>query len=254
MNKIVGAKGPHAFYQGFGLLDVLISLFLSTLILTLLTQFYLGNKRQYLIAQDRLASQFDVQWVSDLLSDNIRRAGFTPCLGVDQLAITDRRNPSRVLNGMIISPPPEQAIQINRMSEIFSNVLAIQNPTQLRVSSTALIDEKHPVMIADCNHAEVHQIALYEPQANSTLITLAEPLHYHYRDQAYMGEWLEEKWFIKKNTRGVKALYYRAIQTEEITPLIHSLHIKEDRRLLDVVLGLDQEKTHAFSVVIRGTG
>jgi len=105
---------------GIGLSEVIISLFLASLILTLLTQLYLSNKRQYSEAQKLLETNFDLQWVSDLMSDSIRRAGFTPCLGIDQLKTIDRRNNDKTLLGLKIEQSPLQLIQVNRTRELFT--------------------------------------------------------------------------------------------------------------------------------------
>ena len=72
--------------------EILISLFLATFILTVLTQFYLSNKRHYIDTQKQLENHLDLQWVRELLSDSIRRAGFTPCVGIRQLRVIDSRN------------------------------------------------------------------------------------------------------------------------------------------------------------------
>jgi Tfp pilus assembly protein PilW len=57
-----------------------------------LIQFYLTSKQHYLQTEKVLEAGFEVQWVMDLLSDSIRRAGFTPCLGLDHLTVVDHRH------------------------------------------------------------------------------------------------------------------------------------------------------------------
>src|SRR5690242_19280686 len=87
---------------GFSLSELLISLLLASSIMAMLTQCYLNSKHQYMQAQKILALRFDLQWVSDLLADSIRRAGFTPCLGIEQLTAVDRRNFSANISGLIV--------------------------------------------------------------------------------------------------------------------------------------------------------
>ena len=243
--------------SGIGLSEVLISLFLASLIMTTLTQMYLSNKRQYVEAQKVLGVGFDLQWISDLLSDSIRRAGFTPCLGVDQLKVMDRRNFKSTIPGLIIEQTSEQLIQINRMSESFTRVIDIQSPTRLIVSDGLLFKELRPVLIADCEHAEIHQILKVDKLEKNYLVILTKPLMFSYTPSVYMGEWFEEKWFIKQNDKQKPALYYKLFHTEEITTLIHSLRIQKKRvnekPLITIVMGLDDNKTQQLMVAVRGS-
>jgi hypothetical protein len=243
--------------SGIGLSEVLISLFLASLIMTTLIQLYLSNKRQYIEAQKLLGVSFDLQWINDLLSDSIRRAGFTPCLGIDQLKSMDRRNFKSTIPGLIIEQNSEQLIQINRMSESFTKVIDIQSPTRLIVSDGHLFKELHPVLIADCEHAEVHQILKVGKLEKNYFVILAKPLMFSYTPSVYMGEWFEEKWFIKQNNKKKPALYYKLFHTEELTTLIHSLRIQKKlvngKQLITIVMDLDDNKTQQLVVAVRGS-
>lgn len=242
--------------SGVSISEVLIGLALASLIMTMLMQFYLSSKRQYLEAEEILSHSFDLRWVGDLLSDSIRRAGFTPCVGIEQLTVKDRRQNSAVMHALNVEKEPQQSIQINRMSERFAQLIKIQNATQIVVAPTVSFKEKRPLMIADCEHAEVQQIVDVELASGGILITLAKPLSFSYATSAYVGEFLEERWFIKKNLKGEGTLHYQLTQTEEITPLIHSLKIHNqnvhDRPFVEVNMGLAEGKTQKLLVAVRG--
>lgn len=232
---------------GMSLSEVLIGLFLSSLIMMTLTQFYLSSKKQYLAAQDILSKNFDVQWVSDLLSDSIRRAGFTPCLSIDQLINDDKLQSIRVQNN------PQQSIQIQRMDEHFFKVKRLHGATKI-VVERSVFHEKNPILIADCEHAEVHQILSVSSQADGTVLTLKKPLRFPYSSSVYVGEFVEERWFIKKNAGGEEALYYQANQAEEMTPLIHSMNSSiREKQLVKIVMELDMGKKQELWVRVRGT-
>lgn len=243
--------------SGIGLSEVLISLFLASLIMTTLIQLYVSNKRQYIEAQKLLGVSFDLQWISDLLSDSIRRAGFTPCLGIEQLKAMDRRSFKKNIPALIIAQNPEQLIQVNRMSESFTRVIDILSPTRLIVSDGNLFKELHPVLIADCEHAEIHQILRVDKLEKSYLVILTQPLMFSYTPSVYIGEWFEEKWFIKQSDKKKTALYYKLFHTEELTPLIHSLAIKKkhinEKELITIVMGLDNNKAQQIVVAVRGS-
>lgn len=72
-----------------------------------------------------------------------------------------------------------------------------------------------------------------------------------------MGEFLEERWFVKKNVKRQNALYYHWVQTEEVTSLVHSLSMEkqfnQNKQFLEVTLGLENDKTHKIIVAVRGS-
>lgn len=163
---------------GLSLTEVLISLFLTSVIITTLFQLYLGSKRQYVEIEKILTTRFDLQWVSDLLSDSIRRAGFTPCLGIDRLQVIDRRNHQNKIQALQIGNQPNQFIQVNRMNEHFTKIVKIQGATRILVQNPVSFHKKRPVLIADCEHAEVQELLEIEQQAENSLITLNKPLFF----------------------------------------------------------------------------
>lgn len=231
--------------SGMSLSEVLVSLFLSSFIMTLLTQFYLNSKHLYIEAEEVLAENFDLQWANDLLSDSIRRAGFTPCLGIDQLNLKQN---GVVVRGLTIENEPRPLIQVNRMSEHFVSLVSVANSTQLVVSPGVSFHEKRSVMIADCEHAEVHNISSVE----GSVIHVEKPLQFKYSKSAYVGEFIKEQWFIKNN-----ALYYKLNQAEEVTSLIHSLSMHNQREhgkpFIEVIMSLADGKTRKLLIAVRGS-
>jgi hypothetical protein len=231
--------------QGISLSEVLVSLFLTSIIMTALVQFYMGCKGQYNETEKVLALQFDLQWVSDLLSDSVRRAGFTPCLSLDRLKIYPQTIPALQIGN--------QFIQVHRMEEHFAQIIRVQSPTQIRVESSLLVHENRPVLIADCMHAELNELSSIQQQTEGLLLTLKKPLIFSYNQSAYVGEYLEERWFVKKNKKGEHTLHFQSIQKEELTPLIHSLHAQKNGSFLEINLGLDKEKNYKIFVAVRGS-
>ncbi|KTD40747.1 PilW family protein [Legionella parisiensis] len=243
--------------MGISLAEVLISLFLTSLIMISLIHLYLGSKRQYLETEKILETHFDLRWVSDLLSDSIRRAGFTPCLGIDHLQVIDRRNHQNRIRALQTRNQPNQFIQINRMNEHFAKIIKIQGATKIVIQDPVIFHKKRPVLIADCKHAEVQELFEMERQNNNLLITLNKPLFFSYDRSAYIGEYLEEKWLIKRNANDMDTLHYHLVQTEEITPLIHFIHTRnryiKEKQFLEIIMGLDENKTHELKVLVRGS-
>ncbi|HHT0593873.1 TPA: PilW family protein [Legionella anisa] len=243
--------------MGISLTEVLISLFLASVIITPLIQLYLGSKRQYLETEKVLETRFDIHWVGDLLSDSIRRAGFTPCLGIDRLQVIDRRNHQNRIHALQAGNQPNQFIQVTRMSEHFAKIIKIQGRTKLVIEEPVILHKKRPILISDCEHAEVHELFDVEQQSKNSIVNLNKPLFFSYSRSIYIGEYLEEKWFIKRNTNYVDTLHYQLVQTEEITPLIHFMHTRirhtKEKQFLEIIMGLDENKTYELRVLVRGS-
>lgn len=239
---------------GFSLSELLISLFLTSLIMTLLFAFYLSTKRQYMETQAVLSRNFEQQWVADLLTDSVRRAGFTPCLGVDYLKRVDRRRPGRDLAGLRVTNHPRKLLEINHMNEHFYTPLKIGS-SQILLAKTAVFNEKRPLIIADCQHAEVHEVALVEKTGRGLLLTLAKPLLFTYTSISYVGEWLEENWFIKQTASGKNVLYYKLVHSEELSPLIHALDVVDRRQapegVVEINLGIAENKIQRLIIAVR---
>lgn len=128
----------HLF--GFSLIELLISLFLVSLISTMLIQAYVLNKQQYISIEAKLERHFDVQWVRDLLADSVRRAGFTPCLNIAQLEAIDRRKQPQFL-GLNAIEIKKDSLQVNRMSEHFAEFIATAKAQQILVSQGILLQK-----------------------------------------------------------------------------------------------------------------
>lgn len=238
---------------GYSLSEVLISVFIATLIMTLLSQVYLHNKQLYKNSQKILATRMEVEWVSELLSDSLRRAGFTPCVGIEKLTTMDTRNPlEKMVAYHLLSS--QDGLQVSRMSEFFSYVTEAMNPYVLKVALPFQMSERKVVLVADCYHAEVHEVERFERLPHATQIVLTKPLVYAYQ-KAFIGEWIEEQWRVQTNKRGMKSLYYQFGHKEELSAVIHTLHVRQraqHQQLLDVMMRLSNGMTHQFSVAVRG--
>ncbi|CAM4488461.1 MAG: hypothetical protein LEGION0403_FIIPPAGN_00416 [Legionella sp.] len=241
-------------HAGISLSEVLIGLFLSSLLMTMLMQFYSQSKQGYIEMERMLATNFDLRWVSDLLSDSIRRAGFTPCLGIDQLNL---KKQGMLVHGLHIENGPRYLLQINRMHEQFAEVINIPNTRQILVPQASSFNKKRPLIIADCEQAEIQRSFSMRTHAKGVLITLDKPLQFKYTGVVYVGEYWEERWFIKKNAQGKPALFYQLGQPEEVTSLIQSLHSYRQHQngavLMQVALGLAEGGTQNIMVTVRGS-
>jgi len=233
--------GKLKYQQGISLTELLISLFLSCLLMSALMQHYLCVKRQYTRTQHALEQVLELQLVSELLRDSVRAAGFTPCLGVEHLITRDRRNEQANLTSIAIDSMPS-TLKIARMNDDFLPIIRQVSPTQLLLNGQHAVDVRYPVVIADCFHAEVQTVSRSEKTSAGLLVTLKKPLFYHYFSPFYFGEWLEEQFYIAKNHRGESALFYGTTRREELTTHVNYLSARLSKfkgaTLVAVTLGV----------------
>lgn len=232
--------------EGLTLPELLISLLLSSLILAALAQYYFSNKKQYITAQQALSQQYDVQLVSELLRNSIRQAGFTPCTGLNWLKFYDDN--SHPATPIAVNYGVHHAVHIERMSEEFAVINQFVDASQLLVEHNEAFDAKQTVLIADCFHAETAIIAsMRNRDKHHLVIRLKHPLHFDYFLPAYLGLWLQEEFFIQKNSNGQAALFYKLNHAEELTPYINSFSAQllsnQNQLLVNLTLGLANNQT-----------
>lgn len=240
--------------KGLGLPEMLVALLLSSFITIGLVRIYLNAKQQYQYIQIALEQRIELQLVSDLIRHSTRRAGFTPCLGIDHLISIDHRNPQKRLVAINIDA---SSIQMSRMSEQFDTILQQVDAVTLLTTSRQLLHRKQSLMVSDCYHAEVQSIKAITETNAGQVITLSKPLVFTYQAPIYLGSWLEETYFTKKDKSQKAALFYHFQHTEELATSIHSLsaHLerKEGQQLLSVTLGHDSGHQFKLETMVRNS-
>ena len=232
--------------EGLGLPELFIALLLSSIIMTGLMHHYLSAKKQYGDIQKKLERSIDLQLVTDLMRDSIRRAGFTPCLSIERLVTRDQRSEFKRLAAFEISSDSKKPwLRVNRMNEHFDTVLQVMSPTQILATKVQLLYQDQSILIADCYHAEVQKISKIERTSKGQVLTLTKPLAFQYHPPIYIGEWLEETYFIRRGHNGENALFYHYQHTEELTIAVHELLARlikhKEHTLLQVILSIPKE-------------
>ena len=220
----------------------MISLFLASLILIALLQHYIHLKQHYHVLQAAVDTSSQTMWVIDLIQNNIRQAGFTPCLSVNHLTTLDHRNKKSVLRAL----DTQDGLQINRMSAEFDEVIEFTPLNQLLATLTHSLRLGQPLIIADCYHAEVFIPSDIRFFSSYQLITLEHPLAFTYHAPVYVGDWIESKFYIRSNR-----LMYHSRHTDELTSCIKSLSVHLNDNLLSVILGTDDGRALKVDTRIR---
>ena len=236
--------------QGISLIEVLISLFLASLLTTAVMHHYLVSKREYLHKQNVLEQVFELQLVNDLVRNSIRSAGFTPCMGINSLQTLDRRNGRSGLSAIEKGIKKNGSLSINRMSEHFATVRGFINQTQLLLSPDVAFQKEDIIMIADCYHAEIHEVVNSQKTKAGLILTLMKPIVFQYVTPIYSGEWKEEVFFIKEDNQGYLALFYRNKKAEVLSSLINKMTVNlkstQGQTLIQVVWGV--KNTHPVTI------
>lgn len=223
--------------QGIGLPEVMISLLLASLIIIALMNHYISIKQHYSRLQSSVDDAMELQWAGDIIRDSIRQAGFTPCLNVEHL-ITENLAAIEV----------DVDLKINRMSSRFNMVLNNSNPSRILLTSTTLLHDDRSVLIADCYHAEVGRVLEVKHSSNGQMVVLANPLIFVYQPPVYVGEWVQERFFIRQS----KGLFYQRDHTDELTPLVKNMLVKQTKNLVKVILVLKNGMDLELETRIRG--
>ena len=241
--------------QGISLTEVLVALFLSSFIMMTLMQHYLTTKKQYHHLQTTLEERIDLQLVTEIMRNSIRKAGFTPCLSIDDLISLDQRNSPQNLAAIEVPTESNPTLQINRMNENFDTVLDVESPMQLLMTSLQTRHRYHSILIADCYHAEVQQVSERVHAGSTQRIKLSKPLAFEYHDPIYVGEWVEERYFVRKDKNGKASLFYQHHHPEELTTAVHALSaqlkLNNGRKIVDIQLGLDNAPTLLLETMVR---
>ncbi len=239
---------------GFTLSECLTSLFIMSFISILLVQIYIMHQRYYWQFNQLLDEDLDVQWVSELLTHSVRSAGFTPCLSIDNLESVDTRFAGKHIKSMYVEEGVNSKLSINRMEEHFAQVIDISQ-NQLLVADKLSYSNTPIILIADCMHAEIHRVGRPQKTTRGWRLNLETPLVFSYPGTAYVGLWLEEQWFIKKNHQQQRALYYKQQHSEELTPFIQSFavtsHWQQQMNEVSIVLGLSSARKEELHVRVR---
>ncbi|MBN9231839.1 MAG: hypothetical protein BGO90_15255 [Legionella sp. 40-6] len=238
--------------QGLTLIELMVVMFLATIIMATVFNLYFYVKRNYLQAQEQLSSRFDLYSVKAMILRSVHQAGYTPCTSLEQLTIYDHRSSRNITpSSLSFENKPSGLLEIKRMTERFTEVKNIVTPYEINLAEKRIFKPGHPLIIADCHHAEI--ISRYRQYHNKVI--LEEPLNFVFTDAVYLGEYFEERWFIEKRQNKKASLYYRLSHKEELTPVVNSFAIKAQSTPSAEIIAIDlfwgSGRTYSFLASVR---
>lgn len=226
---------------GIGLFELLLGLVLTSFLLSVLFRHVLLMKRHAMYLHTLLIKDAEVMQLTSMMRFHIRQAGFTPCANIDHLISLDQRQSTMPLQAISV----QEGLSINRMSSTFTEISLLPSRQQFWVKDTLSWNLKHPILIADCRHAEVHTLASFRGR----YMVLNKNVSFQFEPPIYVGEWLTERFFIKQ-----KALYYQGHHVDQFLGSVHHLSAKKitPGHGVAVTLGLDNaDQTLTFNTWLR---
>ena len=240
--------------KAFSLTEVLMALFTGTLLLSMVIGSVIQIKSHYHKTKSSLAESLDLYYLSELIQDRIRKAGFTPCLGINQLITADTRTsiPYPPLQNLTFD---ERSIQINRMDEQFLTLPTLISRDKLQFTKKTQLNASQVLIISDCYHAEVHQILKMNHHKHDIEAQLKKPLVFQYDEPVFVAPWREEVFYYDRNK---KRLMYRMDKAEELSFHIVKMEVgvveKHFRRLVNIVWQFSESNAIELKTALRMSG
>ena len=152
------------YAQGFSLVELMLSVALSSLIVLLLFSLYLSIKQNYQYYVREINDRQAILQVFNFLRDEINHAGFSPCIN---LSLLD--NSSGSLGLLVYSsdssdiPPaikkrviPEgHVLHFSRLDFDFTTIKKQWSNRQWVTSELVPLKKGRSILIADCHHYEI---------------------------------------------------------------------------------------------------
>ena len=175
--------------------NILVSLLIASILLNSILQQYIRIKQNFTYYSNNIAQHNDLQVASELLRKSVRQAGFTPCGNIKSFKIIDHRTPQKTILPLELS---DNGISIKRMNEDFLALLKNSGTNSLLVHNFK-IEKGRDVIISDCEHAEIVQLATVSNYYGATLLTLKNHLVHKYKKNSYVGFWVEEEFYARSD-------------------------------------------------------
>lgn len=226
---------------GVTLIELMLSLLLSLLIMSAIGEIYLAVLNSYLAQQTLLTVQENAQLTSELLTNQIRMAGYVGCAKLtDEITLKNNGQLNFNLHNKLASykdpamKAGTDAISFWQASQ--QNAVLIKNmlyPNRLLATAAMKFSAGEQLIISDCKTVELFSIKkiLVKENGQQEIIPLL-PLHKLYKAQAEINKLEFKRYFIGKTGRldylgqPIYALYQRERDGRKVE-LVESIEAME---------------------------
>lgn len=211
---------------GAGLVELMLVLFLSSCIITLLLNQLVLTKKHEKLTTDALSKAYDLQMLGDLLKTSIRQAGYTPCAAIDKLTRIDHTNPGVLPQAIVFESSKMDGVAIYYMSSPLEQIAQFISSSQIRIPHHHIFSKEEPLIIADCFHAEIVRIQSIKSHLGDSIVTFTTPLSFIYKMPVYIGRWQPRRFMMKKNSAGFRRLYFQYKHAEILSDWVEDISVK----------------------------
>lgn len=182
-------------YQGNILIGLMLSLSLGLMLIMAFLKIYLEQQLLIKKSVDLIANQTEASWILELLAQEIKQTGFTNCRRIENDFTVNSRS------GLQLTAKNTLTIKNNELILQymgFPTAVLYNHPTHIITTLKPSYKIAEWLIIADCEHAEIFQIAhiAYHKQQQMIYPTLA--LQYAYATYAEIAPLKTHKFFIQE--------------------------------------------------------
>ncbi len=240
--------------RAFSLIELIITLAISSIVVLAIFTIYLNIKTHYLAQQALIQTQENARLAIHLLRQSAHTAGFMGCLAFNDEAVIHNHtlvdfSADTMIRGYRGSGTNWQPSLPNTLTgkvKADSDVLQItgvdfnlaivsevmQSSNQIVTSTPMSFKQNEVLVIADCQQAELFVAANVRSSGDQQIITSSQPLSKHYQRNASVGRLQTQLFYIRdsqrKNLKGdaIFSLYSETNgTTEELVAGIENLRL-----------------------------
>lgn len=198
---------PYLKNAAFSLSEVLVALFLGSLLTSLALHQFFSVKKQFQYLSHTLHCNLNESLIVDLLRDTVFHAGFTPYGSIQQLQPLHTEDTRRITAIEPLSSPLHGFIA-RRMGSNYVPLIHIHTNT-IAIPEFLHIQQNQPLIV--CNWCCYQLLTVKKTYRKNDIlyVELQQTLHSVFHANSFVGQWLEERYELKQNPHNnTYGLYY----------------------------------------------
>jgi type IV pilus assembly protein PilW len=212
-SRLRGNDTVKSSVAGLTLIELMIALFISMLILSLVTTIFLAAEKNFRLQIALSHIQENARLAIHFLNSNLQNVGFIGCAKLT--------NDFPIKNYETYTINPNNRITINN-NIITLRHMSVQNAyliqsmrgySTLHVSNDQVFSENDILIISDCKSVEIFRVKKVVNSKNEQVITTTQPLSFLYENNSDVGKFEINSFFVANTDRqtsdgqAINALY-----------------------------------------------
>lgn len=219
--------------KGLSLIELLISMSIGLIIVSLLIEIYLANQHSIQLQMALYAIQDNAKSAIHILKSEMQQAGLIGCAKLtENFPIISHVDQTLNANNKFVYTNKEITVRYAEYTNTFL-VKDMHDNVTLFVSKDDDFKANNIILISDCRKAEIIKIKKVYANKYRQKIILYSPLHYRYKKFSEVSHLAINRYYIEKtkrkynNGKDIYALFVRDIheQKNELIPNIQDMKI-----------------------------